>query len=135
MSQEVAVFTIGGQEIKLGPLPLWSLERCWDSIEALATVGTKPFIRFRQHCDIIAAGMALEDPSTTAETLQRRCSWDEGQGLAAGIVQLLRISGFRAEPQEEPEQGEAKAAALTETGQESSPNSLPGELKADVGTV
>lgn len=133
--KNVAEFVIGGKTVALGPLTLWSLERCWEAISALANPPSDNFKRARLHCEIIAAGMALFEspPVTTAETIFRQLSWDEMVELGVGIVALLRISGFKAEVRD-PDMGEEMAATpLTEIGQGSSPNLPPMGSKAEVG--
>jgi len=121
---ETAKFMIGGQEVVLGPLSIWSLKRCWASINQLSKPIADSFERTEVYCNIISAGMSLTKEISTEE-LMKRVRWDESLALANGIVDLLRISGFKAtEGAADQTAGELQATNnLTETGQASSPNS------------
>lgn len=119
-----AEFVIGGKTYSLGPLPIWSLERCWAAIEALSNPSPSPFQRARTYLEIIAAGVQLTDPDVGTEDLSKRLHWSESLALAPGIVKLLNISGFKAQGAA-TDTGEASAAVdspSTETGSPSSPS-------------
>jgi len=117
---EVVVFKIGGQEHKLVPLSIWSLQRCWASITSLSQVIPDMFERTEVYANIVAAGISATKETSTEDIL-RRMQFEEAQELPTKIAELLKISGFK--PSEEVASGEDKAAIhSTETGQGSSPN-------------
>lgn len=119
-----AKFTIGDQEYFLGPLSIWSLERCWDAIVAFQNPKMPPFERVRRTVEILVSGLAStnkdieQDMPGCVESFMKSITWEESmESLPLALAELLRISGF------DKPQGEVKAASnSTETGQGSSPN-------------
>lgn len=133
MSTEKVTFVVGGQSIVVGPLAIWSLERCWDAIQELANPSEDWFKRVRTYCVVLAAAQQLDDIDSEVQRLYRSITFPERQMLGEGIALLLRISGFDGARDDSP-QGEIQATAPSaEIGPGSSQNLLPTELKAEAG--
>ncbi len=122
---ESATFKIGGQDVMVPALNLYTLGRCKDLL--LVMTPDMNWVTYADHVMQIIA-ITLEDirPELTLDSLRKACSVPEIRELSASMNELLTVSGFNAAV------GEADATApVPGTGTSMpSPHTSPDEESA-----
>lgn len=92
-------FTIGGENIAVGPITLYTLQRCWGG--PLARLAEPPRVdaldrmeRVQAVLDLIATCLECEGKPTSAAELAKRVRLNEWAALDASLTDLFRMSGM-----------------------------------------